>query len=225
MRNIALCAQSQSVVTHNFNPSMRALLYASGLACAVASATNMRAADPKVMSEAIRGGLPKYDPAAHHPLSLPPPKLARRAATPALPAPSTKQDRLNNIVTLPELVVHANADRSSKAMSAPKLPRLATPRPPGQDAPAEAFETPLARDARLVKKHLSPLDRFFLNRYTPFGITKEQRARQAEALEQNARQLNEFAELIEGRTKDKNQTESDQKLREVYYDTYLSRPK
>lgn len=177
------------------------------------------------MSETIRGGLPKYDPAAHDPRSTLPQKLDRHAATPASPAPSANQDRSAKIVTLPELVVHANADSPSQAMSSPKLPRLATPRPPGQDSKAEAFETPLARDARLVKKHLSPLDRFFLNRYTPFGITKEQRARQAEALEQNARQLNEFAELIEGRTKDKNQTESDQKLREVYYDTYLSRPK
>lgn len=100
-----------------------------------------------------------------------------------------------------------------------------TIQPPVKDEPAEAFETPAARDERLVRKHLSAFDRFFLNRVTPFGVSMVQRAQQAEAIEHSGMELNAIAELVEGNESDKGKTEENRRLREAYYDTYIARPK
>ena len=120
---------------------------------------------------------------------------------------------------LPRMVVHGAPVAPPAA-----LPRI-TVRPAGQDIPAEPFESPGARDARLVKKHLSAFDRFFLNRYNLFGVSKEQRARSAEAIEQGALQLNDLADQLEFNRRPGQETAADRKLREAYLDLYLSRPR
>ncbi|HYD84710.1 MAG TPA: hypothetical protein VEA63_11675, partial [Opitutus sp.] len=71
----------------------------------------------------------------------------------------------------------------------------------------------------------SVLDRSVLNRFTLFGKTKEQRAREAEAIEQNARVLGEIAELIEFSQKGGGEAEEERKLRELYLDVFVSRPR
>jgi hypothetical protein len=106
---------------------------------------------------------------------------------------------------------------------APPLPTLIA-RPTFHDAPAEPFETPAARDERLVRNHLSEFDRFFLNRVTPLGISKEQRAREAEAVQHSAQELDAIAELTQGAGATADAAEA-KKLREAYLDTYVTRPR
>jgi hypothetical protein len=134
------------------------------------------------------------------------------------PAPPAK-----DVITLPRMVVHGAPDLAKPATSS-TLPRMHV-RPAGKDTPADPFETPAARDARLVKKHLSAFDRLFLNRFNLFGVSKEQRARQAEDVEQTARQLDDIADLLELNQRDGRNSAEDRKLREAYLDAFVARPK
>ena len=93
------------------------------------------------------------------------------AAEPAKPAASEPP---KEIIVLPQVTV---TGKSVPAQSS-GLPKLNVTRPV-KDLPAVPFETAGARDERLVKKHLTPFDYLFLNRFTlPFiGISKEARGR------------------------------------------------
>lgn len=191
------------------------------------------------MREAIRQSLPHYDPAirqqhlAEHP---PPPTSAPddashygAKASDTVPHTHPVNADESDIVALPRIVVRPTAS-PPPATPAVQLPRLVVrPRPAGRDAEPDAFETPAARDEQLVKKHLSRFDRLFLNRFTLplFGRSKEQRASDAEAVEQSARQLTEMAELIDlsQSAAAENESDADRQLRETYLDAFVSRPK
>jgi hypothetical protein len=107
-----------------------------------------------------------------------------------------------------------------------QLPRILV-RPPVKELPPEEFETPAERDARLVKKHLTAFDRLFLNRFTLplFGIRKESRAREQEAVERTAKQLDEVATILELTQQEQGDSEEAKKLRELYREVFMARPK
>lgn len=182
--------------------------------------------------EGIKIGLPKYDQAIRetHLATL------KKSADVEAEGPqvygvkqgstesSPKSESANTIVALPRIVVRPT-NNTAQAEPAIQLPRLVVVQPAGKDVKPEAFETPAARDERLVKKHLSSFDRLFLNRFRIFGVSNVQRAREAEAIERSARQLNEVVDLVELSRFGKPETKEDRELNEVYLDTFVSRPK
>lgn len=187
--------------------------------CALISADG----EPGSLAEVLRESLPKYD----SPRPKDPPKRERDP----MHAPRrfrplrTKADANGNVsqekpVVLPRFMVRP-ADDLAAYRSAPTLPRMVV-RPPVRDEPPVQFETPAARDERLVRKHLSEFDRFFLNRFTPFGVSKEQRARATEAVEHSAQQMDEIAEYLEYGS---SSAADEKKAREAFLDTYVARPK
>jgi hypothetical protein len=178
-------------------------------------------------------GLPKYDPIAH---TLPPaprtmgtsmhrgvsraraqsPKASSAAVTPNPPSEDKPTILQRFMVT----------ERRVNAEPAPSFPLMIVRPPVGKDDKTDhTFETPAARDERLVKKHLSDLDRLFLNRYTFFGVSKEKRARESEAVEQASQQLDEVAEALEAKSSGQTETDEERKLKEAYFDAFVSRPK
>ena len=119
--------------------------------------------------DAIRLTLPRYDPRirADHLATLPKetprsePETEVLSVEPGEPA-----------VSLPRIIVRSTQEETPPVT----LPRIIVR--PLNDVKIEEMLTPAARDAQLVKKHLSSLDRNFLNRFTLplFGISKEARA-------------------------------------------------
>lgn len=178
----------------------------------------------------IRVSLPGYDPAIHEAYVAE--QERRRRAADGAESYGVKQGSTESLpvaasepITLPRIVVHPS-DTAARQEPAVQLPRLVV-RPKGKDVKPDDFESPAARDERLVKKHLSILDRKVLNRFTLplFGISKEARARHAEAVEQSARRLTEISELVQLSQEGKKETDEDRKLREAYLDAFVSRPK
>ena len=172
--------------------------------------------------QAIRDSLPKYDPTASKapPTHATNPTGNRRNPDPFFWVKPPKSK--NQPVMLPVFIVRSTSLAAPKSVS--PLPKLIV-RPTFKDEPPEQFETPAARDERLVRNHLSEFDRYFLNRVTPFGVTKEQRAREAEAIQHFAREIDAIEELLEFDGADKAGTEEARKLREAIYVAYVSRPK
>lgn len=191
--------------------------------------------------EAIAGGLPRYDPtvrAAH----LATEEVARAeqeaaktsadaagrygAKAGASDADDEARD-MEEVIILPRMIVGGWGEMEEAAREPPvRLPRLVVR--PKKGAKAEGFETPAARDERLVKKHLSALDSKVLNRFPILGKTNEERAREAEAIEENARVLGEMAELVEltEGMRDGSEAENEaRKLRELYLDVFVGRPR
>jgi precorrin-6B methylase 1 len=78
-----------------------------------------------------------------------------------------------------------------------------------------------------VKKHLSTFDRSFLNRWKiPFiGKSNISRAKDAEAIESSARQLDVIADLIQSKTGEPRDPEEEKKLKKLYLETFMTRPK
>ena len=79
-----------------------------------------------------------------------------------------------------------------------------------------------------MQKHLSAFDRLFLNRLKLpllFGTSNEKRARDAEAVEQSARRLNEISELVTLSDTGEPETKEDRELKKAYLDAFVSRPK
>ena len=131
---------------------------------------------------------------------------------------------------VPVKVIDAVAPAVADCVAEPPLhPQLESPRvqAPVKDIPPDEFLTPEANTARLVEKHLSRFDRFFLNRFTLplFGKSKESRAHEAEAIESAAVQLNTIVDLLETEGSEPRDAEEQKKLKDLYYDTYVSRPK
>jgi hypothetical protein len=172
------------------------------------------------VQQAIRESFPKYDPTASKapPTPATNPARNRRSAGLVGAQPPKSKDKP---ALLPVFIVRSTSLAAPKA--AAPLPRMIA-RPSFKDEPPDQFETPAARDERLVRNHLSEFDRYFLNGVTPFGITKEQRAREAEAIQRFAREIGAITELLEVDGADKAGTEEARKLREAIYDAYVSRP-
>jgi len=176
--------------------------------------------------EAVTSGLPRYDPSIHEKVEAE--KTAAAApknvpgpipeSEPAKPAADTNETPAGDAVPLPKVVV--------RGLTPPKpLPRVDVQKPV-KDLPGEEWESGSARQARLVKKHLSVFDRTILNRFTLplFGISKEARAHEAEAVEAKGRQLNELAAAAEIGTVAGQDPEVVKKIREEFLRIYYSGP-
>lgn len=179
------------------------------------------AAESTKVHSAVTSTLPKYDPQIRETYLAGQPITPAPAPTPNKPVSSPSPAA--PIVTLPRIVVRPGENKQPAPR--PSLPR-AVVRPPVKDVPKEEFLTPEAEAARLVEKHLSRFDRFFLNRFTLFGgESKESRARNAEAIEHAAVQLNEVVDLLEVAAFEPRDPAEEKKLRDLYLDTYVKRPK
>jgi hypothetical protein len=123
-------------------------------------------------------------------------------------------------IQLPEVVVEAPR---GKLKPVPRVPET----PPPNRVEIEPFASPKERDAQLVRRHLTRLDRDVLNRFAlPLvGKSREKRAREAEAITQNARQLNSLADLIEYLEGQGTSAEEIEQLKRLYLEMYLARPK
>jgi hypothetical protein len=160
------------------------------------------AADPPPDTEvrrALLAGWQQYDP------SIREAHLAARAATPpadpipapaagpatASPAPAAPVAS-NDIVVLPKMMVEGVREKPR-----PRLPRLQPPAPV-KVLPAEPFESPEGRRARLVQKHFTRLEQALGRLQIPLiGQSLTGRAAQREAAESAALQLNEIADVLE----------------------------
>ena len=187
------------------------------------------------MQEAVASKLPKFQDGTE--VQKPPAaeEVKTRATLFRLPAsamippakvepPAKSEPAKEAPVLLPQVTVTGKSKPAPEVFS--PLPRLNV-RPPVKDLPAVPFETPSARQARLVRKHLTAFDRLFLNRFTVpiFGISQAARAERLEREEATALAFNEVAEGIEwvfwtGKT-----PAEKKQLKEMYYDVLVARPK
>jgi len=138
------------------------------------------------------------------------PSPAASAAEPAAAEGGTKQ----SILVLPKITVTDRKDQSSA------LPRLYT-KAPVKDLPAQKWETPEARLARLVQKHFTFLERRL---GSPLALARE--AEQREAAEAAVLQLNSVADLLKlGALAGLDDPEEQKKLRALYFQTLAERPR
>lgn len=199
---------------------------AASLALLVTAQPLCAQSDAGTFHQAVTTALPRYDPSIHEKAE------AAKAATTApknVPAPipesepaklaaATNETPTEDAILLPKVTV--------RGLTPPKpLPRVEVQKP-GRDLPGEEWESDSARAARLVKKHLSVFDRTFLNRFTLplFGLSKEVRSSEAEAVEAKGRQLNELADAVEIGTLAGQDPEVTKKLREEFLRIYYSGP-
>ena len=187
---------------------------------------------------AVRGGMPKYDPKARteeppketpvpvnpHPLKrlsdpyarLPEVKIVPGAPVTARAVTGTNKDTL----ILPKMTVNGPKEKT------PSLPRLFV-QPPARDLPAQPFESPAARNARLVRKHINPFDHLLNQHPLPLiGGSLLAKAEAAEAREISATQLNNIADLLELSLLTGTETlEEQKKLRAEYLNALTDRPR
>lgn len=176
------------------------------------------------MRDALRETLPKYDPVVRQ-QALAEAERAPQATEPTSrespPRPAVKLAASpDGALQLPEVVVEAPRAKPNP------LPRVHETPPPNRVV-IEPFASPKEREAQLVKRHLTPLDRDGLNRFTlPLvGQSREKRAKEAEAIAQNARQLNSLADMIEYLERQGASPEEIEQLKKLYFEMYLARPK
>jgi hypothetical protein len=188
------------------------------IAGVITSTSQTQGAPSTPVHKAIREGLPRYDPnirEAH--LSA-----LNKATAPAESPTDGQPDR--GVISLPRIVVRPAGDQSQRP--AAPLPRVAV-KPSVNKVQLEPFLTGPARDAQLVKKHFTSFDRNFLNRFTLplFGRSKESRALEHEAIQSAAVQLNTIADLIQREGAEGRDPAEQKKLKELYLDLYIARPK
>ncbi|MDI1249988.1 MAG: hypothetical protein PSV13_14085, partial [Lacunisphaera sp.] len=153
--------------------------------------------------------------AAHAPAAEAPRPAPRPPAPVASPAPDS------DTLVLDLITVWARPDA-----------KLSTPLPriqffsPARDLPGELFESPKAREARLVKKHLGPVGQVLNKIRLPlFGPIFSANVVQAEAELQRAQQLNGIADAIDTGTLIGQDPELIKKLRQEYLRLYYAGPK
>lgn len=140
---------------------------------------------------------------------------------PPAPAPPATASPASAVIRLPSVSVTA-----SRVNAPPGLPRLQEA-VPAANVKIEPFLTDKAREEALVKKHLTVFDRLFLNRFTLplYGTPKEARAKKAEVIEQNAKGMNEVADMMELAFQEGGDVAEYKKLKVMYEELYISRPK
>lgn len=150
-------------------------------------------------------------------------KPASSGSVSLTPMTSPSENRLESsgTHTLPSITVTTQRIETKQPPST--LPRTLVPSVIA-DVTIEPFSTPEAVDEKLIERHLSPLDRFFLSRYT-LGRSQRERAREAEAIYSSAQQLNEVAQSIEVSSAAGMHPDELKKLKALYYQLYLTRPK
>ena len=187
---------------------------------------------------AVRDGMPKYDPQAlakeppketpapvnPHPLkrlSDPYARLPEVKIVPGAPvtAPTVTSANKGTLV-LPKMTVNGQKEK------APPLPRIFV-QPPARNLPAQPFESPAARNARLVQKHINPFDQLLNGHPLPLiGGSLLAKAEAAEAREVSATQLNNIADLLELSLLAGTETPEEQKkLRAEYLNLMADRPR
>lgn len=173
--------------------------------------------------QAVQAGIPRYDPSireAHLAAQAAAEAAPRPELKPAAPAPAPRPSSSGDTLVLDPITVWAPPNLKPL----PRLPRV-TFFAPARDLPGEPLESPGARDARLIRKHLGAFDQF-LNKITlPFiGRPLAARARQAEAELQRARQLNAMVDAIELGTLLGQDPEVTKRLRAEFLRLYYSGP-
>jgi hypothetical protein len=207
----------------------RAASVDSGSSGDVRQEDQLRATWKHVVSEAIRARLPRYDPEARKAPKMPDEKSPLSATvtpgnsgvTESASSRSTDSETAKSPLLLPRMVVSPTV-KLPDAPAPLRLPRIVVHAPPDTEKP-RLFESEDARNRRLIKKHLSPLDRLVLNRFA--AKSNQKRARNAEAIEQSAKILNEVGDLLEFTASTEEQTEKDRDLKDAYFDAFVSRPK
>ncbi len=204
-----------------------------GLASTAAAGTEV--------DQAVRNGLPAYDPKAHTEgtaketpapvaprplkrLSDPSARLPEVKIVPgAVPAAPVATPENKGVLVLPQMTVTGAREKVRR------LPLIFV-QPPARNVPEPDlpdWETPAARTARLVKKHLSSFDQALNGHALPLiGESVEARALKAEAIEASARQLNNVADLLELSLLTGTETPEEQKkLRAEYWKAFYERPR
>lgn len=192
------------------------------------------------VSQAVRAGFPAYTP----PISpegetIPPasdrpaPRPLKRLSDPYARLPEKKLPPTPNVsatpttgdnpapsgegrdkVVLPKMTITGKKDPSRP------LPTLHVPAPL-RDLPADPFETPDARRARLIKKHLAPLEARLLG-----PAAAASRAEEREAIASATTELNDIAALLEiSAAAGLDSPEEQKRLHAEYYRAYYGRPR
>jgi len=200
-------------VTHL--PALRPAAAALALCSTIALSAD-EARDERI--QAIQSSLPHYDPRIREKY------LATQAALPASPAEhgvagpaaagnGTSGTASADAIELPKMTVHPE-------LTVPKpLPRLTAPKPL-HDLKGEPLESGSARDARLIKKHISRLVQFL----NPHAAVVDL-ARAAEAREKKANDLNGLADGVELDEALGRDPEQIKKVRDEFEKLYYSGPK
>lgn len=196
----------------------------AGSACLllILSAANLLAETGSGARQAVRASLPRYDPAireAH--LAAQAAEVTRPVPKPAAPAPVAPPAPDSDTLVLDPITVWAKPD----AKLPTPLPRL-TFFSPVRDLPGKPFESPKAREARLVRKHLGPVGQALNKLRLPFiGPIFSANVLQAEAELQRAQQLNGIADAIDTGLLIGQDPELIKKLRQEYLRLYYAGPK
>lgn len=139
----------------------------------------------------------------------PPPAAPAAAPVEATPAPAAAA------APAPETL---SAEAMAELESRPAAPSATL-----ETSPAEQTETEAERNQRLIEKHLSPLDRNLLNRFTlPLvGISNATRARQME----DDAEFQAWRERMDDTLRGLRRTNPEEwrRLREIYYDIVVQR--
>lgn len=177
--------------------------------------------------QALRESLPKYDPAIREQALADETaaKVSADAEAQRRSAPTTEDSAAGGAtqsegsIKLPEVIVEA------RRFKVRPLPRMHRALPPGS-VNIEPFASPSERDRLLVKKHFTALDPAMNKAHLPLvGVPLAARAREAEARLQYAGQLDQLAAMIAYLESQGASEEEITKLRHLYFDLYLARPK
>lgn len=176
------------------------------------------------VAQALREKLPRYDASKFVP---PAEREADASLPPAIPRTATRSPAppaQGELVVEPGVVeLQPFAVKEDRVKPRVRLPRLTTPEAlrPGENA-SDPLLSATERGARLRRKHLGALDSEVLNPHRLFG---DGRAIEAERRERFASQLNDLARAIElASAVDETPAEA-KKLRELYLQLLMSRPK
>lgn len=182
------------------------------------------------VAEALREKLPRYDPAIR---AAEEKRQADEAATKAAepdrqppaaePKPPTLPETAPGVVVLDPVEV-----RAQRQLPRVKLPRIGVSEPVDSSVDvADPYLNPTERRARLQKKHLSPLDRA-LNKFSfGYGLltAPDARAVDAESRERSARGAAKVADAIQLAAIAGENEEEIKKLRELYLQMLVTRPR
>ncbi|HTL67477.1 MAG TPA: hypothetical protein VL200_07440 [Lacunisphaera sp.] len=214
-------------------PSLRSAAAALAILASVSAGAD---APPFELHEAIKAGLPHYDPSIREkaladqaqrearlasaqappsPAVAPASSAAPKAGIPPPPlgGPAVVNEKP---IELPKMEVHATYPRFKP------VPRIRAEKPL-QDIPADPFESRAGRDARLIKKHSSKLEQI-IDRIPLIGGGLLGKVREAEAREQKAKTMNEVADALEWDQALGHDPAEIKKIRDEYEKLYYSGP-
>lgn len=142
---------------------------------------------------------------------------------PVKAAPATESSKVEASVKLDPFSVVAPTAKPK----APELPRSSTPTVEDHHVELGRFDTPGFRDEKLQQKHLTALDRNFLNRFSLPGSphSASQRAKDAEARLQSAEATNNIADLIAALEASGASKDEIKEMKKLYYQLLANRPR